>query len=465
MIKEGVVTIIRSLTLLCVVLLFTFLPVRAVRRADGNETVIMESETSIGTAAGDVWVSDGFAYVARFGDEGVSIIDVTDPLNPQLASVYNSSATSGTWDVKAAGGFAYIAPQYSGYGLVILDVSDPYAPELVTNYSHPDVSSAHNIWLDEDRGVAYLASNSSGFVEVVDVSDPYNPTHLGHFASSSGNIHDMMIQGDVLYASFLEGGLYLGSIAASPVPVYLGSVDYSGAFTHNAWPTADGMYVLTTDEYTGAFIRIWNVSDPSNITQVASYIKDPGAIPHNVLVRNRYAFISYYTEGLVVLDISDPENPVEVGHYDTYPGPGGGFEGAWGVYPYDDYVYVSNIPGELIVFTFKPVTITVTEITDLVPRGGELSFRAFLKEDTGFSLDVTSTTGVTLPNGNPSDRNPVFGPVNVSLDPNEIKNGRIRHNIPQGAPLGTYRYEVRVEDEEGFRLHSKTFSFDIVDSK
>jgi|GEM_PF-4142571 len=458
-------TIFRSLTILWVIILIVVLPAPADQGLGVNETVIMESEINIGTSAGDVWISDGFAYVARFGENGVSIIDVTDPLDPQLASVYHTSATSGTWDVKAAGGFAYLTPQNSGYGLVILDVSDPYAPELVTNFSHPDVTSAHNIWLDEERGVAYLASNTSGNVEVVDVSDPYNPIHLGHFESSAGHIHDMMIQGDVLYASFLEGGLYLGSVAASPVPTYLGSVEYSGAFTHNAWPTADGMYVLTTDEYTGAFIRIWDVSNPSNITEVASYQKNPEAIPHNVHVRNRYAFISNYTEGLVVLDISDPENPVEVGHYDTYLEPGGGFNGAWGVYPYDDYVYVSNLPGELFVFTFKPATLTLTEITEVVSPGGELSFRASLEEDTGFNLDVTSMTSVVLPNGNPYSGNPVFGPVNLSLDPLTIISGRIRHNIPLAAPLGTYRYEVRVEDEEGFRLHSETFFFDIIDSK
>ena len=37
----------------------------------------------------------------------------------------------------------------------------------------------------------------------------------------------------------------------------------------------------------------------------------------------------------MITDISHPNNPIEVGHYDTYPqGSGNGFYGCWGVYPY-----------------------------------------------------------------------------------------------------------------------------------
>jgi choice-of-anchor B domain-containing protein len=428
-----------------------------------HETVVFESQLDMGTAVGDVWVDEGFAYVARFGDNGVSIVDVRDPTDPQPASVYDSPETAGTWDVKAARGFAYVAPQYSGYGLVILDVSDPFSPQLVTNYSHPRVTSTHNVWVDEERSVVYLASNTTGEVEVVDVSDPADPLHLGSFGAFSGDIHDVVVRNDILYASFLDGGLYLGSVAGSPVPTFLGSVDYPDAFTHNAWPTMDGDYVLTTDEYTGAYIRIWDVSSPQNIVQAATYRIDAGTTPHNVLVRNRYAFISYYTAGLVVLDISEPENPVEVGMYDTYPGPGGGFDGAWGVYPYDDHVYVSDIEGGLFIFSFKPVSLVLSELPDQVARGEVLSYRATVEEKTDFPLTFRGLSSVVLPNGNEYGGNPVFGPLTFDIEPLGLISGRIRHDVPFAAPLGSYEYRVRVEDEQGFRLGSESFTLEIVD--
>jgi hypothetical protein len=43
---------------------------------------------------------------------------------------------------------------------------------------------------------------------------------------------------------------------------------------------------------------------------------------------------SYYTFGLHVLDVEFPELPVLSGYYDTSPSAGGGFNGAWGAYPY-----------------------------------------------------------------------------------------------------------------------------------
>ena len=42
--------------------------------------------------------------------------------------------------------------------------------------------------------------------------------------------------------------------------------------------------------------------------------------------------ISHYTEGVHLLDVSDPERPRVLGSYDTYPGASGGFNGAWGAY-------------------------------------------------------------------------------------------------------------------------------------
>ena len=48
------------------------------------------------------------------------------------------------------------------------------------------------------------------------------------------------------------------------------------------------------------------------------------------------AYQSNYVSGLRVLDISDPENPVEVGFFDTVPfgDNGPGFGGSWSNYPF-----------------------------------------------------------------------------------------------------------------------------------
>src|SRR5262249_20224798 len=47
------------------------------------------------------------------------------------------------------------------------------------------------------------------------------------------------------------------------------------------------------------------------------------------------AYISYYADGVVILDIEDPTQPVEVGHYDTSPKDSStGYAGCWDFFPY-----------------------------------------------------------------------------------------------------------------------------------
>ena len=48
------------------------------------------------------------------------------------------------------------------------------------------------------------------------------------------------------------------------------------------------------------------------------------------------AIVSYYEDGVQVIDISDPSNPRLVGYFDTFPNNNGyqGYFGCWGVYPF-----------------------------------------------------------------------------------------------------------------------------------
>ena len=64
--------------------------------------------------------------------------------------------------------------------------------------------------------------------------------------------------------------------------------------------------------------------------------------------------LSHYTEGVHLLDVTDPERPALLGFYDTYPGQAGGFSGAWGAYifPGTDLILVSDIQGGLFVIGY-----------------------------------------------------------------------------------------------------------------
>jgi len=124
--------------------------------------------------------------------------------------------------------------------------------------------------------------------------------------------------------------------------------------------------LYTTDETMGGHLRAWDVSDAADPFEMGSWSADPEASIHNVVVQGDSAYCSYYTEGLQVLDISNPFTPAKVASYDTYPGAPGGFNGCWGVYPFarNHSIYLSDIQGGLFVVGLRPeVAVTLQEFT------------------------------------------------------------------------------------------------------
>jgi len=78
-----------------------------------------------------------------------------------------------------------------------------------------------------------------------------------------------------------------------------------------------------------------------------------GLVPHNVHVLNDFLITSFYKEGVIITDASNPDNLIEVGNYDTFPVQGdfAGFSGCWGAYPFlpSGLVLASDIDNGLFV--------------------------------------------------------------------------------------------------------------------
>src|SRR4029453_1371363 len=59
------------------------------------------------------------------------------------------------------------------------------------------------------------------------------------------------------------------------------------------------------------------------------------AIDHNTYVKGNRLYFANTSEGLTILDITNPVAPVRVGWFDTWPANSDtAFVGAWGVYPF-----------------------------------------------------------------------------------------------------------------------------------
>ena len=296
--------------------------------------------------------SDIWGYVDEMGNEyalvgletGVSIVDVTNPSSPN--EVFWTSGISTIWrDLKTYNDKVYVTNDYGGNGLKIIDLAPlPGNTNLtVTNYtgSTYPFQTAHNLYIDEN-GYCYLFGAKNGGVDIGTVIlnlnlSPIDPNfEVGVY--NDYDLHDGMVYGDTLWgAAIYEGFFVVVNVLDKTNPITMASKSTPSNFAHNCWVSDDSQILFTTDEKSNGYIASYDVSDLGNITELDRIQSSPGqnVIPHNTHFINNYLVTSYYRDGVIIHDVSNPNVMVQVGNYDTAPslsGDGGG--GCWGVYPW-----------------------------------------------------------------------------------------------------------------------------------
>ncbi len=285
----------------------------------------------------DIWgwtAPDGREYALLGAYDGVAVIDITDRRRPVEVSFVPGPGSA--WrDIKTYGSYMYVVNEAGG-GLQVVNIADPSAPQPAATVG--GFTTAHNLYIDEAAARAYIAGRDrTGGILILDLAPPAAPTVAGRWDGAYA--HDVYAADGVAYVSAINATrLFLLDVSTPATPAILGQVGpYPGAFTHNAWPVGDGVHVLTTDERSGASLRAWDISDPA-APQFAGLWQPPNGrycIPHNVHVKGRLAYVSWYTAGVRIVDVSDPADMREVAWYDTFPrGDIPAFAGCWGVFPY-----------------------------------------------------------------------------------------------------------------------------------
>ncbi len=356
----------------------------------------------------DIWgyvAEDGSEYAILGTTEATAVLDLSDPTNP-VELAYIEGATS-TWrDMKQWGNYAYVTTDVGADGLLIIDMTN--APEEITwEFWQPDLEvgtfaepleKCHNIYIDE-KGYAYLSgcNISNEGVIILDVfTTPGTPIYVG--AADARYSHDAYARGDTLWSSDILTGIFsVWDVSDRTNPIELASQTTTTFFTHNAWLSTDGNYLFTTDERPDAFVDAYDVSDLSDIKLLDSYkpadTRDQGVIPHNVhYLDGGYLVISWYTDGVKIVDANRPTNLVEVGSYDTYTGNQTGFNGCWGVTPFlpSGLVIASDINTGLYVFNPTYVRACYLEGTVRSASNGMMLNDVEVVIESGFFNDTTS---------------------------------------------------------------------------
>lgn len=336
---------------------------------NGYDLVARISLESLGATAGnDIWgwtdSTTGIEYAIMGLNNGTAFISLEDPQNPLVLGYLNTATTNSIWrDIKVYKNHAFIVSEASGHGMQVFNleklrsVSNPpqnfVADELFTGFGN-----AHNIVINESSGFAYAVGTARGDIynggaHFIDVNDPVNPVAAGGLASE-GYTHDAQVitysgpdtryTGKEIFIGSNETRIVIVDVSDKMNPQLISSLTYNNRqYTHQGWFSEDQRYFLLGDELDeiqfgfNSRTLIFDMSDLENPEFYDEYLGPTNAVDHNGYVKGNEFFLSNYTAGLRVLDISGlaTKNVTETGYFDTYPQTDNAFmSGVWSVYPY-----------------------------------------------------------------------------------------------------------------------------------
>ena len=181
---------------------------------------------------------------------------------------------------------------------------------------------AAELWLHPDGKHAYI-STIGDRIYAIDVSNPATPLLTDSVIVDARIVNDVMTTEDGKFgvmtregASTRKNGIVILSFEdpAHPKPIAEFTETVTGG-VHSTYIYRG--YVFLTDDATGS-MRVIDIRDPYHPKQVARWQverPDAGRVLHDIDVRDGLATLSYWNDGLVILDVGNgikggsPENP------------------------------------------------------------------------------------------------------------------------------------------------------------
>jgi choice-of-anchor B domain-containing protein len=237
--------------------------------------------------------------------------------------------------MKTYSHYLYIVSE-GGSGVQIVDLQ--YLPDsihFIRNYTFAGYTRSHSISQDGRFLYCNGGNYNNGGVFILDLLDPENPVKRGQWGTRY--VHDCFIKNDTIYAAAISAGYLVLLDARNKDSIkFIREFTYPNAVTHNAWTTDDRRILVTTDEGGSNHAKLWNISDISNQDQLSEIVPyDNASMVHNAYIKGDSLYLALYRAGVIVYNIQNPSAPVEVGHYDTYPGVNSTqYQGCWNVYPF-----------------------------------------------------------------------------------------------------------------------------------
>jgi len=254
------------------------------------------------------------------------------------------TTTGYSQDVVVHNALAYVA--HGEGGLMIINISDPNKPVAITNVNEGMKGYANKVARKDS--VLYIASGGFG-VSVVNAADPEDPqitaTNLALKPAKN-----FLVMGNFLFTSVAEYGVQISEISYATQPDIRGGTNTPG-FAQGICTSADSNYLLVACGEMG--LAVFDISEIQSgwgnyplvgWVDIPEYTED--VVVHPIL---SYAYVASGTEGLTIVDFSDPEDLKIMSRYKT-----GGY--AKEILFKDDKVYMTTEARGLKIFNVTNVS-------------------------------------------------------------------------------------------------------------
>jgi hypothetical protein len=255
---------------------------------------------------------------------------------------------------------------------VTLEPRNVRRPATVVGRLPRSLFRTEEVWVHPSGKAAYLGTGRGGDrMYAIDISDPANPVVTDSVVTNTRRVNDVMTTPDgktLVFtregASDRKNGIVIASLADPLHPKVIAEfTDGVHAGVHSAFiyqqPTY-GTHVYLTNDGTGA-MHVVDIGDPAHPKEVGQWRTDrpdAGRTLHDIDIKDGLAYLSYWNDGLVVLDVGNgvkggsPSSPRLVAQYkydlnalyrdvEAVGGPGfiRGTHTAW---RHNDYVFIAD---------------------------------------------------------------------------------------------------------------------------
>jgi hypothetical protein len=219
--------------------------------------------------------------------------------------------------------------------VVTLAYRDVRRPAQIVGRLPRTLFNTEEVWLHPDGKHAYLGTGGGGDrLYALDISNPASPVVTDSLVANTRRVNDVMTTPDGKFlvhtregAADRKNGIVIASLEDPAHPKVIAEfTDGVNGGVHSAFVYKQekfGTHIYLTNNATG-YMHVIDLNDPYHPKEVARWTTRPdqmGNYVHDIDVQDGLAYLSYWNDGLVIVDIGNgvkggsPSNPQLVSQY------------------------------------------------------------------------------------------------------------------------------------------------------